>query len=93
MGGETKFEKFKNFLVSRKAVLDNVELMGRRSEGSTCEFCGKSGHTEDKCFAKRRQKDGKKPKGKSGCAICGDLDHWKNECPERGSNKDKKTGN
>ena len=53
--GDTRFEKFRNFLQSRKAVLESVELMGCRSGGDDgvgikCDYCNRPGHKADKCF-------------------------------------------
>ena len=100
--GNTRFEKFRNFLRSRKSVLESVELMGCRSGGddsvgSRCEYCNRPGHTADRCFIKQRDQGGQAgggfiPKGRGGCAICNGEDHWKNECPEKGSAKDKRSG-
>ena len=101
VAGDTRYEKFKNFLVGRKAVLENVELMGSKvvhgsNKGAACTYCGKNGHSEDRCYSKRRDNHNKDsgryfPHGKGGCAICGGMDHWKNECPDRGSYKDQKS--
>ena len=100
--GDTRFEKFKNFLMSRKSVLESVELMGCRSVGDDsvgvkCEYCSRPGHTADECYTKQRKQGGQPgggniPRGKGGCAICNSEDHWKNECPEKGSAKDKRSG-
>jgi hypothetical protein len=107
IGGETRFEKFRNFLQSRKVVLENVEMMGCRSVGSEggtkCEYCGRPGHTVDRCYTKQREQGGQSrdaPYGQSGgkgfagnrggCAICQSEDHWKNECPEKGGDRDRR---
>ena len=100
--GKTKFEKFKNFLQTRKQVMDSMDTMGSRlagqggQGGEKCSYCGKPNHTEDNCYAKQKEQDtggGKGiPRGRGGCAICGDTGHWKNECPDRNTDKDKKFG-
>lgn len=106
-GGDTRFEKFKNFLQMRKSVLENVELMGskgggdygRENIGTTgCSYCGKPGHSEDRCFSKQRDTGGQgqgggkgfPAGGRGGCAICQSQEHWKNECPDLGTFMDKK---
>ena len=104
--GDTRFEKFKNFLQQRKSVLENIELMGnkgggdqgRENTGTGCSYCGKPNHSEDKCYTKQRDAGGQgqgggrglPPGGKGGCAICSSQDHWKNECPDLGTFRDKK---
>ena len=57
ISGDTKFEKFKNFLQIRKSVSESIELMGNKSGGGDsgmCDYCSKFGHTEDKCYTKQR---------------------------------------
>ena len=100
--GDTRFEKFRNFLQSRKAVLESVELMGCKAGmddgvGIRCEYCSRPGHTSDKCFTRQREQGdqtggGIVPKGRGGCAICQSQEHWKNECPEKGTARDKRCG-
>ena len=106
MAGVSKFEKFKNFLHSRKQVMDSIDTMGCRLSsqssqgGDKCGYCNKPNHTEDNCFTKQRDQGstsstdvGKSfPRGRGGCAICGDVGHWQNECPDRFSEKDKRSG-
>ena len=59
VAGDTRFEKFRQFLQIRKSVLERVELMGSKSGGDTgyggisCEYCGKPNHATDKCFTKQ----------------------------------------
>ena len=95
--GSTKFEKFKNFLESRKKVMDSMDTMGTRlggQVGDKCGYCNKPNHAENQCYIKQRDEErgeGKGfPKGKGGCAICGDMEHWKNECPDRNTERDRK---
>ena len=100
IGGGTKFEKFKNFLLERKHILDTIDTMGSKQAdtgGGRCGYCNKPGHVEDKCYRKQREEGGTGggrdiPRGKGGCAICDSLEHWKNECPDRFTDKDKKAG-
>ena len=41
----------------------------------------------------RDQSDGQSLKKRfDGCAICGSDEHWKNECPDRGTSRDRKSG-
>ena len=90
--GDSKYERFKNFLQARKQILDNMDTIGCRSltvgNSEKCGYCSKSGHAEDICYSKKR--DQKKSKG--ACAICHESDHWKNECPLKGSSRDNKPG-
>ena len=93
--GDTRFEKFKHFLQGRKQVMEILECMGGISveSSSKCDYCHKSNHTEDSCYAKQRAQGGGGGRGrraKDGCAICESLDHWKNECPQKGTVRDKK---
>ena len=102
VSGDTKFERFKNFLLGRKKVLENMDTMGCRPGGAgsldKCEYCSKPGHVEDDCLGKKKALGsspgggGFVPKGRGGCAICQSMDHWKNECPEKGTKKDSRTG-
>ena len=92
--GDTRFERFQSFLLGRKRVMEVIESMGAVGVTSTtkCDYCQKSGHTEETCFAKQRAQGtgGWQFRRNDGCAICGSLDHWKNECPDLGTDKDKK---
>ena len=105
VAGETKFERFRNFLQSRKKVMEVLDSMGGMSVGgsSQCSYCQKPGHTEDSCFAKQRAQGGSGQgvsgqgsagqggrKNKDGCAICGSSGHWWKDCPDKGTEKDKK---
>ena len=99
IAGDTKYARFKAFLLGRKKVLENMDTMGCRPMGEVgwekCNFCSKKGHTEDECFSKKRlykMSDQRGGSDRGGCAICKDTDHWKNECPLKGSYKDKKQG-
>ena len=81
---------------SAKARAQGVEPWLFRKNVLLCTYCGKNGHSEDRCYSKRRDNHNKDsgryfPHGKGGCAICGGMDHWKNECPDRGSYKDQKS--
>ena len=78
--------------------MEVIETMGSVGVTATskCDYCHKSGHNEETCFAKQRAlgTGGGQVRKNDGCAICGSLDHWKNECPNRGTDKDrKKRGN
>ena len=72
IGGESRFEKFRNFLQTRKIVLENVELMGCKSVGdgggTRCGYCNKPGHAEDRCFTKQRDQVGQVQGGPAGHA-------------------------
>ena len=96
VSGDTKFEKFRNFLQIRKAVIESVELMGSKSDKSSCAYCDKPGHIEDNCYTKQREQGssgkGSQPSKSAPCVICGKFDHWKNECPDRNTDKDKGPG-
>ena len=94
--GDTKYQKFKNFLIGRKKILENMDMIGCKPVGGRaekCSYCNKGGHTEDVCFSKKRDQKNGDSKFKGGCAICKADDHWKNECPQRGTNKDKQKNN
>ena len=101
IAGDTKYVRFKSFLLGRKKVLENLESMGCRPIGESsldkCNFCSRPGHTEDECFTKKRslkvsdQKGGSVSRGS--CAIYKDPDHWKNECPLKGTGRDRKFAN
>ena len=92
IGGDTKFEKFKNFLQQRKAVLELLDTMGYRPgrTDTRCEYCSRPGHDETDCYTKQReQRSGSRGLGgQGGCHLCGETGHWKDECP----GKDKKVG-
>ena len=59
IAGDTKYVRFKSFLLGRKKVLENLESMGCRPIGESsldkCNFCSKQGHTEEECFSKKTQ--------------------------------------
>ena len=78
--GASKFEKFKNFLLDRKAITENMASMGCRPVGAgdqdKCGYCSKPGHDENSCLSKKRASgDGPVPRGRGGCAICSSKDH------------------
>ena len=101
--GTSKFEKFKNFLLDRKQIMENMASMGCRPVGAgdqdRCGYCSRPGHDEDSCLSKKKASGvspaggGSVPRGRGGCAICSSKEHWKNECPLRGSTKDRDGGN
>ena len=97
IGGQTKFEKFRTFLQERKAVLELLDTMGYKPgrADTKCEYCSRVGHEVTDCYTKQRDQasaGGRGFKGPGGCAICGGSDHWKNECPDRGTDRDKRSG-
>ena len=95
--GDTKFEKFKEFLQQRKRVMEALEFMGDKpnmDKLDTCGYCSKPGHTENRCFAKQRNdiRGGSQDdrRSRDGCEFCGSSGHWKNECPDKGTEEDRK---
>ena len=94
--GDTKFEKFSNFLKIRKSAMEKIESMTYRLGGGTdtCGYYSKPNHQEDQSRARQRdQSDGQSVRKMfDGCAMFGSDGHWKNECPDRGSLGDRKSG-
>ena len=90
--GGSKYERFKNHLVMRKKILEDIDSMGCKVLGEdNCSYCSKPGHVENDCFSKRRDQKLGSSKLKGGCAICKEDGHWKNECPLKGTGRDNKT--
>ena len=97
IGGDTKFEKFKNFLQQRKAVLELLDTMGYKpgkADNNRCEYCSRPGHDESDCFTKQRDQrisGSRGLGGQGGCHLCGETGHWKDECPGKDRKFGKKT--
>ena len=52
--GDTKYTRFKNFLIARKKVLENMDSIGcgvYAVSKQKCSFCSKSGHVEEDCYS------------------------------------------
>ena len=58
--GDTRFEKFRSFLQGRKQVMEVIDAMGAVGveNCSKWDFCHKSNHTEENCYAKQRAQGG-----------------------------------
>ena len=57
--------------------------------GMKCDFCGKMGHTENKCWKKSSENRGPRRRDKSqiDCYICGTFGHYWYECEGEGALK------
>ncbi len=78
-------ENYSHLYQGNKNSSEQLITNANTSHVPTCGFCGRKGHSENKCWKKHGKPE--KEKYVPRCWICGSTEHLKKECPEYKKNR------
>jgi len=82
---EHRKENYSHLYQSNENSTEQLIMNANTSHVPTCGFCGRKGHTENKCWKKHGKPE--KEKYIPRCWIYGSTEHVKKECPKNKKNR------